>query len=119
MTNNSQIAQDFAISLEQEPLVDVIPSLKEREAKLVKIVEAIRELMSSKAWSTLKTEIFDAVVSSLERELKNEAKKDAPDTLKLTKLSGQLKWAEKYASLEKLEEQYMVELKGLKQKIYG
>lgn len=119
MTNNSQIAQDFAVSLDQEKIVDLKPAFKERESKLVRIIEAIRELKKTSAWSTLKIELFDGLTESLERDLRSEAKKDQPDPSKLNRIAGQLTWAERYSDLDKFEVGKLVELKGIRKNLYG
>lgn len=118
MSNNSKFALD-SISLNEEQPVDLKPQLQQREAHLIKVIEAIRGVSKSVEWSTLKTEIFDSLVNVLEDQIKNEAKKENPDSLKLNRLAGQLKWAEKYADLNKLENVFRVELSGLKIKLHG
>lgn len=114
--NNSKLAID-SIPLIEEPKVDRKPILREREGTLLKIIEAIRGVAGSTEWSTLKTEVFDNLVNTLEYELRNEAKKDTPDSLKLNRLAGQLKWAEKYADLSKLENVFRSELTNIRHKL--
>lgn len=116
--NNSKLAID-SVTLREEVKVDVTPLLREKEAKLVKIIEAIQEVSASGAWSTLKTEVFSNLVATLEKELQTEAKKDEPDSLKLNRLAGQLKWAEKYSDLSKLEQIFRVELSGIRKNLNG
>lgn len=116
--NNSKIALEVA-TLAQENAVDIKPQLREREQKLVTIIEAIREIKQMSAWSTLKEHIFDSLTESLKRDLLVESRKDSPDTLKLNRVSGQLKWAERFANLDKLEEGYKTELFGLRKQLYG
>ena len=111
--NNSKFALEAA-QFSQEAPVDRTPDLKEREGKTVRILESIREVRGSKAWSSLKSEVFDGLVSRLEREMKDEAKKDNPDPCKLNRIAGQLKWAEKFSDLSKLENVYKVELQGIR-----
>lgn len=89
------------------------------EARLVRIIEAIQGIQSSKEWSTLKTEVFENLVNLLEKDLKNEAKKEDPDPKKLNRLSGELKWAEKYADLDKLEASYRTLLTSVRIKLNG
>lgn len=115
--NNSRIALDTNAFSDQKP-VDIRPQLREREEKLVKIIEAIRGLKQTAHWSTLKTELFDSLEVSLRRDLLREAKKDNRDITRLDRLAGQLIWAERYANLDKLEEAFKVELSGLKQKLH-
>lgn len=117
--NNSKLALDSVVHLEEDKQQDRSPQLINREGQLVKIIEAIQSVEKTEAWSTLKTEVFDSVVNVLEREIKDEAKKESPDTLKLNRLAGQLKWAEKYADLSKLETVFRQELNGLRKTLYG
>lgn len=117
--NNSQLAQDFASSLTIESQVDVTPKLKEREAELVNIIGAIQGVKQTAAWGTLKSKIFDGLTTRFERELREEALKETPDTLKLNRISGQLTWANRYSDLDKLENMYRTELSGLRKQIYG
>lgn len=116
--NNSKLAID-TVSLSLEKEVDRSPQLIEREGRLIKIIEAIQRTGQTQEWSTLKTEVFDGIVNVLEREIKDEAKKESPDTLKLNRLAGQLKWAEKYSDLTKLENVFRQELNGLRKTLYG
>lgn len=103
----------------KEKTVDVTPKLREREAELVKIIEALTEINKGKEWSTLKKYIFDGLVERLEKELKAEARKDGPDSNKLGKLSGQLLWAERYADLNKLIAQFRTELTNIRLQLHG
>ena len=106
--NNAQIAIEKS---EPIPLEDLYG---EQEARIMKIVEAMREIVESKAWSTLKEEVFDRLVSSLEKDLKVEARKGNPDTNKLNFINGKLEWAEKYSDLSKLESSFKLELQRIR-----
>lgn len=114
--NNSKLAIDSIIIEAKE---DNSPRLQESEARTIRIITAIQEINKAQAWSTLKTEIFDGITAQLEKQLREEARKDSPDTLKLNRLAGQLKWSEKYSDLTKLEEIYRVELKNIRLQLYG
>lgn len=116
--NNSRITLDVE-TLSEDKTLDIKPKLREREQKLLNLIEAIRAVSKTREWGTLKTELFETLVHSLERDLRTEAKKEDPDTRKLNRLSGQLKWAERYADLNKLEEVFKVELTGLRKQLYG
>lgn len=116
--NNSKLAID-SIDLSVEKEVDRSPQLIERESRLIRIIEAIQKIGQTQEWSTLKIEVFDGIVNILEKEIKDEAKKESPDTLKLNRLAGQLKWAEKYSDLTKLETVFRQELNGLRKTLYG
>ncbi len=89
------------------------------EARIIRIVEAIQGLKSSKEWSTLKTEVFENLTNVLEKDIKTEAKKEDPDPKKLNRLSGELKWAEKFADLDKLEVSYSTQLTNIRKQIHG
>lgn len=113
--NLSQVTVD----LQEETKVDIQPQLRNEESRLLRIIEAIEGIEGSKEWSSLKTELFDNLVNVLERDIKTEARKDDPSTNKLNRLSGELKWAEKYADLSKLSNTYKVQLQNVRQKLYG
>ena len=112
--NNSQIIADL-----QPESEDISPRLRIEEARLVRIIEALQEVRETKAWSSLKNEVFDPLVNVLERELRTEAKKDEPNPLKLNRLSGELKWAERFSDLYKLEQTYMVQLQNVRKQLHG
>ena len=116
--NNSKLASE-SISISEEPRADNKPLLREREGRIVRIITSIKRISETEEWSTLKTEVFDGLVDTLERDLKTEAKRETPDTNKLNRLSGQLVWAERYADLHKLENKYRVELQGIRLQLYG
>ncbi len=115
--NNSKLALD-SIDITEEQRVDIKPQLRQREERLLKIIEAIQGVNKTVEWSTLKIEVFDNLINVLEKDLKDEARKENPDLLKLSRIGGQLKWAEKYADLSKLENGYRQELTGLRKNLY-
>jgi len=115
--NNSKFAIEGA-ALKNE-MVNRQPFLQEREGELIAILDAIRTVQGSKAWSTLKTEVFDGLVERLTKDLQTEAKKETPDGLKLNRLAGQLKWAERYSDLSKLELEFRLELTNIRTQLYG
>src|SRR5258708_17883032 len=102
--------EPIALSVENDNRV----YLKEREAELVKIIESVQSIQASKGWSTLKTKVFDPLADSLTKEIHSEARKEIPDTLKLNRLSGQLKWAERFSDLKKLEDSFRSELSNVR-----
>lgn len=112
MSNNSLIRPEST-----DDIVSV--KMSAREATLVRLIEAIQRIDASEDWSTLKTEIFDTLSSSLERELKEESKKENPNTNKLNRLSGELKWAERFADFNKYATTLRVELQGIRQRLHG
>ncbi len=88
------------------------------EASLLRQIAAVRDIRASQSWSTLKTEIFDSLAHNLERELRDEAKKDNPNTNKLNRLAGEMKWAERFSDLEKFENALMVELQMVRIRLH-
>lgn len=116
--NNSKLALD-SIPLVIEKEFDRTPDLRQREEQLTKIIEAIQTIAGSKEWGTLKIEIFDELVKRLKRELLHESRMEDLKPNKLNRIAGELKWAEKYSDLSKLEQQYRVELKGIRLNLHG
>lgn len=114
--NNSKLALE-SISLKEEVKPQAL--LEEREAALVRIIEALGEVQRTQAWSTLKIEIFDELPKKLRKELLQEARSENPNTNKLSRISGELKWAEKFSDPSRLESSYRVELQGLRLQLYG
>lgn len=109
---NIPLTEDF--SREE---VDV--RIKAEEARLVRVIEALQGIQSSKEWSTLKIEVFENLANVLEKDIKYEARKEDCDPRKLNRLSGELKWAEKYADLQKLEHSYRLQLQNIRKQING
>lgn len=112
--NNSKLTLDRF--LEDQPL-DTTPWLKDREATLVRLVETLRRVAQSEDWSSLKKELFDGVVETLEKAQKAEAEKDKPDLAALAKINGQLVWARKYSDLTKLADIFMAELINVRKQL--
>lgn len=117
--NNSKLVIDSISLKEEEPKFDRAPELRQRETQLINIIDSLKKVQAMPEWSSLKTQVFDGLVTTLEKELRNEAKKDSPDSLKLNRLAGQLKWAEKFSDLSKLEQVFRVELQNLRKMLYG
>lgn len=104
--NNSQISLEHSLR--------EIPNLKDREVRLVGLVEKLRRVAKSEDWSSLKNELFGEAVTSLERQLQSEASKNNPDLQELARINGQLTWARKYADLNKLADIFMGEVNSIR-----
>jgi hypothetical protein len=115
--DNSLITQVNAY--EEEKPHDLLTALAEREAELVKIIEALGQVAVSDDWRVLKELIFDKVVESLDRQVSVESKSNEIDVNHLYRLQGQLSWAKKYANLDELKDAFKVELKNIRNKIHG
>ena len=111
--NLAQVQAD----LTNEPREDLSPKYRAEEARLLKIIEALQGVEQSKEWSTLKTEVFDTLVNSLEKDLRTEARKETPDPNKLNRLTGELIWAERYSDLGKLGNRYREQLQAVRIKL--
>lgn len=116
--NNSKLAID-SVPLVLDTPVDNTIHFRERESQLIRIISSLQEVQKSKAWSSLKTEVFDSLAESLKGRLTAEAKKESPDTNKLNRLAGELKWAERFSELTNLEQEFKLELANIKTKLYG
>jgi len=107
-----------SIRFDPEKKPDIKPQLREREAKLIRILTAVEVLKHSEAWSTLTTELFADLATSKRRDLLKEAKKPDPNTNMLNRISGELFWAERYSDLNKLENEFRFELQSIKERLH-
>lgn len=116
--NNAKLVMD-SYPLTEEP-VDRQPHFREREGELVRIIDALQAIQQTAAWDTMRELVFEGMVSSLERQLSTEAKKDAPNTNVLARINGQLLWATKFADLGKLTSAFRQELLNVRKQLnYG
>ncbi len=95
--------------------LDKLATIRERDAHLVRLIEAIQEVQSTNAWSTLKEE-FDGEIARLNRFLLAESKKKEVDLPEIYRLQGRIESAKKY-SLEKLFEDSMTERETIRRKL--
>lgn len=91
-----------------------MPELREKEAVLVRIIEALSKIEQSEEWSTLKSLIFDGAVENLEKRLKFESEQLKLEPASIYRLQGQLIWARKYADLRKLADGHRLELVNIR-----
>lgn len=114
--NNSKLVSD-SVNLNVEQAEDISVQLRDREEKLIRLLRAIQDV--SVGWSSLKDELFDPLVTSLEGQLLSEAKNQAPDPLRLNRLAGNLEMARRFADLQRVEAVYRNELTQIKKKLHG
>lgn len=93
--------------------------LLEREREVAMTIENLQVIHQTREWSSLKGLVFDSLRGNLEKQLLLESKKQNPDTQKLNRLAGELKWAERFSDLSKWENELRVELKNIKQQLHG
>lgn len=86
---------------------------KEREAKLVRLIESLEALNQSREWSTLKKDLFDGTLESIERRIEQEASKPEINVQELYRLQGERKVAKKY-QLDTLIANYRAELANIR-----
>lgn len=99
------------------PLEEQKERWRQREGELTKIIEALKRIEASEDWSTLKTEVFDGALDSLEGRLVSECKKPVLNNPEIYRLQGQIQWAKKYADLATLTQAYRLELIRLRQQL--
>lgn len=87
---------------------------QEREAKLVRLIEALSAINESREWSTLKTELFDSVLDTIESKMKTESQKDEVRLPEIYRLQGERLWAKRYSNLDTLIGQYRAELVSIR-----
>lgn len=114
--NNSKLVQD-SVDLNVEEKTDITVQLRERQEKLTRLLRAIQD--ANKGWSSLKDELFDPLVATLEAQLLSEAKNVTPDPSKLNRIAGNLEMARRFADFSKLEALYRNELNQIKLKLHG
>jgi hypothetical protein len=112
--NNSLIQPEPDASIER-----IQEKMQEREAQIVRIIGAIQTLKQTTDWSTLKTEVFDNLHRNLSRDLIEEASKENPNTNKLNRITGEMKWTERYSDFDKWENALRVELQGVRKRQHG
>ncbi len=115
MANNSQIAIEKA-SLSLDEPVDRTEQLRETEANLVRIIEAISRIKESAEWSTLTSLVFSKRVGQLETQLLSESEKETINDSNIYRLQGRLFEARKY-DLDKLAESKRLELTHIRKLI--
>lgn len=106
-------------SLSIELVEDSIPEtrqelLRERDSKLVRIIEALDAIMQSNEWRTLKEEVFDDVLLSVGKRLELETAKPEVSLSEIYRLQGERKWAKQYSRLEVLRDRYRTELASIR-----
>lgn len=94
---------------------DKLATIRERDAHLVRLIEAITDIQSTSAWSTLKEE-FDGEVARLLRLLLTESRKKEIDVPEVYRLQGRIESAKKY-SLETLLADYRQERDTIRRKL--
>lgn len=109
----------FNIGLDEEFLkeTDKSEQLWEREAKLMKMIEALVALSESREWSTLKEELFGDALESIERRINAEAQKPEVNIPELYRLQGERKWAKRYADPLSLVDTMRVELANIRKQL--
>ncbi len=99
------------------PSDEQLEGLRRREGEVVRIIEALKRIETSEDWSTLKTEVFDGVLDSLEGRLVSESKKPELNNPEIYRLQGQIQWAKKYANIAHLTESYRLELTRIRKQL--
>ena len=92
--------------------------LQEKQGELAKLIEAINRVEANEDWRKLKELFLNEVVDKLERQLRDEAKKEEINLPKLYRLQGQIEWARKYTNLKKISDDKRLEVENLKKQIH-
>ena len=105
-------------NLQLEEKEDSQSFLQEKQGELAKLIEAINRVEANEDWRKLKELFLNGIVEKLERQLRDEAKKDEVSLPKLYRLQGQIEWARKYSDLKKFSNEKRLEIENLKKQIY-
>ena len=103
--NNSKIVHNL-----EEKEDSRLSFLQEQQGELTRLVEAINRVEANEDWRKLKELFLNGIVEKLERQLRDEAKKDEVSLPMLYRLQGQIEWAKKYSNLKKISDEKRVEL---------
>lgn len=105
-----------SLHFEQERVSQEKPDerVQEREAKLVRLVEALSVINDSREWSTLREELFDGQLATIENRLKSESEKTELNTAEIYRLQGEKKWAKRYSNFDDLIANYRAELANIR-----
>lgn len=109
--NNSLNIEPLDLSTEETG--PDLERLRGRDARLVKLIEALGSLKKNKEWSTLREELFDGDLDSLERRQVTEANKLEVNLPTLYRLQGQIQQARRW-DLDSLLVQYQAELANIR-----
>lgn len=113
---NNALLTDPTVDLSvEETGVDLV-RMRERESRLVKLIEALGGLSKNKEWSTLREELFDGDLESLERKQAAEANKLEVSLPNLYRLQGQMIQAKRW-DLDSLAAQYQAELANIRKQL--
>lgn len=96
---------------------DIKPLIRKKQSELLKIIETLEAVASSKEWKLLDEYIFSKQVDSIKKRLETESTKNELQPAEIYRLNGQLLWAKRYSNLYKLAEVYKAELNNLTQKL--
>lgn len=112
--NNSMIPNEM---LEMDEPVDNTVHFRQKEAELIKILEAINGLSANPDWLLLKEKIFDGVVDGLKKQRDIEVEKQPLNGPKIHSINGQLTWAKKYSNIADLAHIYKLELANIRKQL--
>lgn len=84
--------------------------LRVRDSQLVRMIESLDALIKSQEWRTLKEDLFDGVLDSIDKRVRQENEKPELSLPELYRLQGEKRWAKKFSRLELLRESLHQEL---------
>lgn len=88
-----------AFNFEETPVQKVDTS--EEQARLTRILEALRGLIETQEWNTLCELHFEKEEDRVTRLILSESKKNPLEIERIYQLQGELIWAKRYADLRK------------------
>lgn len=106
---------DLGLEFPQD--TDNTEHLREREAKLVRMIEALVALSGSNEWSTLKDELFEGAQETIEQRIRSEAGKAEVNISELYRLQGEQKWAKRYGDPMTLVGSWRNELANIRKQL--
>ena len=111
---NNSIHLDIEPELPDE---SIQVKLRQRAEKLVRMIEALVSLSGSPEWSTLKEELFDGVLETIDVQFRLEVQKAEVSLPALYRLQGQRHFAQTYAQPASLVAKWRAELDNIKKQL--
>lgn len=107
--NNSKLAIEH-VSLAEEEVFDIKPTLRQRETELIVVVEALEHISNSNYWKSIE-KIFIKDFESLQKKLRNEK-----NPTEIYRLQGRINQAEKF-DLEPMLQASRMELQLIRKQL--
>ena len=91
--------------------------LRQEQARLIKLIDALVKLEKSQEWAVLKELVFDKSLEAIQRQITSEALAVTIDINKLYKLQGEWAWAKQYSDTNRFVDTLKKQLEDIKKRL--